>query len=70
MKTTKYYKKQKLYGAGHPQLPNQFGVKGTKKQINQFFKDHETTHARFIETDKSEFSDEDIEFMDIFDCDL
>lgn len=70
MKTTKYYKKEKLYGAGHPQLPNQFGVTGTKNQIKQFFRDHETTHAKFIETDKSDLSDEDIEFIDIFDCNL
>ena len=68
MKVTKYYRKEKLYGAGHPQLPNLFGVAGTEKQINSFFKDHYTTHAKFIEVDKSEIKEDYIEFIDIFNC--
>ena len=51
MKKIFWYKKIKLYGAGHPQLPNIFGVTGSKKNRDEFFSDHETTHAKFEKID-------------------
>jgi len=40
-------RKVKLFGAGHPQLPSIFLVSGDDEQVNEFWEDHETTHARF-----------------------
>lgn len=42
------YRKVKLYGAGHPQLPNFFGTKFKEEESIEFWEDHETTHAKFI----------------------
>lgn len=42
------YRKIKLYGAGHPSLPGVFFVKGNQQQRDEFWNEHETTHAKFI----------------------
>jgi len=51
---THYYRKVVLYGAGHPQLPAIFAVKGTDQQIAEFFDEHDTTHARFVKISRLE----------------
>jgi len=44
----RYYHKIILFGAGHPQIPFEyFAIKGKKKRCEEFFDEHETTHASF-----------------------
>ncbi|MFP4017962.1 MAG: hypothetical protein ACLFUH_01825 [Bacteroidales bacterium] len=67
--TTKYYQKVRLYGPGHPQIPHKFfGVHGTDEQIDEFFDDHETTHAKFVEIDYSEIPSEVADIIPIYNC--
>lgn len=47
-KTTVFVEKIGLYGSEHPQLPKMFLLKGSVIYQENFWEDHETTHARFI----------------------
>lgn len=44
----KVCRKVKLFGAGHPELPDLFGIDMDEEAEAEFWEDHETTHARFI----------------------
>jgi len=41
------YRKVKLYGAAHPQLPDLFIAEGTEDEKEAFLNKHESTHATF-----------------------
>ena len=47
---TQIFKKVKLFGAGHPQLPDIFKVTGTAEAIHCFLTcTHGTTHAKYVQ---------------------
>ena len=48
------FKKLALYGSGHPQLPNIFFLYGSEAERKEFWQEHETTHAMFIEFESIE----------------
>lgn len=52
-------RKVKLFADGHCQLPFIFAIKGSEEARAEFWKDHETTHARFIKYDSIEAMNED-----------
>lgn len=64
----KYYKKIKLYGAGHPSIPHSFfGVEAENDEgIKEFFNGHDTTHARFQEIEKEEIPKDFFETLPIY----
>jgi hypothetical protein len=63
-----WYKKTVLYGAGHPQLLSFFGVRGSKKNVDEFWENHETTHARFDSVDGRTLSEETKKYAHVYEC--